>query len=375
MASHHRYEPVLIWRLSISKDHDGGFAEFDFSPVYTMDLSEDETIWEKMLFAGPKILSKNQVNNILKTLNNLDVQICHFHFGTDCGIFYPLLKQIKIPAVVSFYGYDCSSFPDYFNGYGKTYLVKRVFNDITQVLAMSPDMKKDLMNAGCPEEKIIVHYYGTDCNRFLQRRTYLPKSKIKILILASLVPQKGHLFLLSSLKILREKGVKNWSLDIVGTGELKETIRTFIRENNLEEFVNMLGPMTYGSPSMMQAYQNADIFIHPSVIAENGDKEGIPGTIIEAMAAGLPVISTYHAGIPYIIEQNHSGLLVEEWDTDDLANNIHRLITDHVLRSALGLKGQKFAKENLDLTTKQPELENIYDRLIELSRKNQFIPA
>jgi colanic acid/amylovoran biosynthesis glycosyltransferase len=375
MASHRRYEPVLIWRVTIKKDYDGGFAEFDFSPVSTLDLSDHETIWEKMLFNGPKILSKNQINSIQHTLEDQQASICHFHFGTDCGVFYPLLKQLKIPSLVSFYGYDCSSFPDFFNGYGKTYLEKRVFKDITKVLAMSPDMKKDLLKAGCPEEKIIVHYYGTDCYQFKQERQYLPKDRIKMLILASLVPQKGHLFLLKSLKKLLALGLKNWTLDIVGTGELKTTIEVFIKENKLEKHVNMPGPMAYASAEMMKAYRDADIFIHPSVIAENGDKEGIPGTIIEAMAAGLPVISTYHAGIPYIIAHEHSGLLVKEWDIDDLTDNIARLISDHNLRGRIAINGQRYAIEHLNLKTKELALENIYDKAIESACKEQLIPV
>ncbi|KAA3629099.1 MAG: colanic acid biosynthesis glycosyltransferase WcaL [Bacteroidetes bacterium] len=365
MASHDRYESMLIWRTSVSKPHDGGFAEFDYSPLGVLDLSKEESLWEKVLFNGPKVLSKKQIGSILKTLKKGEVEICHFHFGTDCGVFYPLLQYLEIPSVVSFYGYDCSSFPDFFNGYGRTYLSKRVFNDVTKVLAMSPDMKKDLIEAGCPEEKIIVHYYGTDCSRFYQKRDYPQKTTIKLLILASLVPQKGHLFLLKSLRKLLDQGISNWSLDIIGTGELEETLKAYIQKHGLTPFISMPGPITYASPEMMEAYRNADIFIHPSVIAENGDKEGIPGTIIEAMATGLPVISTYHAGIPFIINHLESGLLVQEWDTDDLAENISKLLADHKLRERIGKKGQSFALENLDLKSKEIELESIYDQVIE----------
>ncbi len=367
MASHRRFDSLLIWRTSVSKPHDGGFAEFDYSPLDVLDLSKEESLWERVLFTGPKVLSKKQIGSILNTLKKNEVNICHFHFGTDCGVFYPLLQYLEIPSVVSFYGYDCSSFPDFFNGYGRTYLSKRVFNDVNKVLAMSPDMKKDLIKAGCPEEKIIVHYYGTDCGRFFQKRDYPEKAKIKLLILASLVPQKGHLFLLESLRKLLDKGISNWTLDIIGTGELEETLIAYIKNNGLSSFVNMPGPITYASPEMMEAYSNADIFIHPSVIAENGDKEGIPGTIIEAMATGLPVISTYHAGIPYIINHMESGLLVQEWDTDDLAEHIALLVGNNKLRERIGKNGQTFALENLDLQSKEKELENIYDQVIESS--------
>lgn len=365
MAFHINYSPILVWRTDVEKAFDGGFAEYNFSPVTQLNLSQNESLWEKMLFSGPKVLSKNQLASLLEHLEQNQVEICHFHFGTDCGVFYPVLKYLQIPSIVSFYGYDCSSFPDYFNGYGKIYLKKRVFNNVTKVLAMSPDMKEDLINAGCPEDKIIVHYYGTDCRRFFQKRKYPYKEKVKLLILASLVPQKGHLFLFESLKNLLKQGITNWSLDIIGTGQLEEDLNQYVRKNNLDSFIKLLGPKPYASPEMMEAYREADIFVHPSVIAENGDKEGIPGTIIEAMAAGLPIISTYHAGIPYIIGDQWSGLLADEWDIDHLTENIKNLISNHQLREKLGTNGQHFALENLDLRNREKALENIYDETIQ----------
>jgi colanic acid/amylovoran biosynthesis glycosyltransferase len=361
---HHKlYSPFIAYRKTVTKNHDGGFAVFSSENHTILDLGRDEKTYEKILFSTVKMLSKKQVTATKDFIVANKIDICHFHYGSDCGIFYPLQKYLTIPSVVSFYGYDSSSFPEYFFRYGGRYLRNRVFNRVDAVLAMSPDMKKDLMKAGCPEEKIIVHYYGTDCSGFYQERKYFNKEKINLLILASLVPQKGHVFLLHGIKKLVESGITNFMLRIIGTGELEQQLKKTVISLGITGFVSFIGAVRYGSPEMMTEYQNADIFIHPSVIASNGDKEGIPGTIVEAMAAGLPVISTFHAGIPYIIENEKTGILVEEWDTQALAYSMKRLIEDCTLRESLGKAGQSYAMANLDLIEKEKELENIYIQL------------
>jgi colanic acid/amylovoran biosynthesis glycosyltransferase len=371
IANHVRYNPILIWRKERPKRYDGGYARFDTTAYPTLNLSEEEGWREKALFIGPKVLSARQVDKILHTLDKNEVSVCHFHYGSDCGIFSPLLTRLKIPSVVSFYGYDCSSFPGRYLGYGKVYLQKRVFADISAVLAMSEDMRNDLIRLGCPKEKIIVHYYGSEVKRFFMVRPYDRKESIELLILASLVPQKGHMTLLKSLVRLIASGVSNFTLRIVGTGELENQLKSYVLRNNLSQHVVFTGPIPYASQEMMAEYRRADIFIHPSVEAANGDKEGIPGTIVEAMASGLPVVSTYHAGIPYIITDHYTGLLVKEYDIEALSHSIHRLMTELNLRKRIGLAGQQYASEYLDITQKEIDLEKIYDDVITNARKRR----
>lgn len=363
ITAHVKYEPLLVWRKDGTGEYDGGYARFEVSDYAHLDLGLGEDWKARALFAGPKMLSRGQVEKTCAFLEDRKVDLCHFHYGTDCGIFYPLLKALKIPAVVSFYGYDCSSFPDFLMGYGAAYLKKRVFRDASAVLAMSPDMKRDLLAAGCPEEKIIVHYYGTDCRRFFLKRRYSEKDRLRFLMVASLEPQKGHMFLFQSLMKLRESFRDNWELRLVGVGALEAKLKKFVAQHDLTSNVVFMGGIEYGGQEMMEEYALADIFLHPSVIAANGDKEGIPGTIIEAMAAGLPIVSTHHAGIPYIMENEKTGLLCREWDVDCLTACLRRLCEDKRLRAHLGKAAQDYAMKHLDLNEKEKELERIYGQL------------
>ena len=176
---------------------------------------------------------------------------------------------------------------------------------------MSEDMRKDLLAIGCPEEKIQIHYYGTETEPFYIQRNGSVNDRIRFLIVSGLHPKKGHLFLLEAFKLLNQQSELNVHLDIVGDGPMKLAIQSKIEELGLEN-VTMHGPVVYRSKRHLEFLQSADIFVHPSVTPEDSDKEGIPGAVVEAMAAGLPVISTYHAGIPYIIDNDLTGCLVQE---------------------------------------------------------------
>ncbi len=360
IRNHSVFKPFIVFKY---KDVRKGIHINIPNEIETLDLSKYNK--KDVNFYYLKKVSNKEYSIIEDFIKVNNISILHFHFGSDAFIYSEIIKNTGLPSVVSFYGYDCSSYPNVLFGYGKRCLNNHVFKYIDAVLAMSPDMKKDLIEIGCPEKKVIVHYHGTDTEKFNISRKYEEKENIVILILANLVPKKGHIFLLKSIKHLIEIGIKNIQLRIVGEGVLGKKLKHFVAKNSLSELVRFAGSVKYASNEMIKEYKNADIFVHPSVVAPNGDKEGIPGTIIEAMASGLPIISTYHAGIPYIIEHEKNGLLVPENDVSALASSIEELIRNKEKRKMLGSNGQEYALNNLDLKVKEKELEEIYFKLIE----------
>jgi len=109
-----------------------------------------------------------------------------------------------------------------------------------------------------------------------------------------------------------------------------------------------------------QEMSNADIFIAPSITSKIGDKEGIPNTIKEAMATGLPVVSTLHAGIPELMIEGETGFLVPERDVDGLAEKLDYLITHPEIWEKLGRRGREVVMERFNLVQQVKELEQIY---------------
>lgn len=372
IMNHIKYAACVIYKE---------YIECDFSreiircfPSFYCDVNKNgiKEKYSKFLYNNFRILTGSDKRNILAFVHANKVDILHFHYGTDAGVFLSIAKRLNVPSVVSFYGYDCSSFPHRYFGYGKRYL-QTVFKYTDYCLAMSDDMKSDLLKIGCPENKIIVHYCGSDLQSFCYNRKYEAKDNINFLILASLVHKKGHLFLLQAFKKALKLTNKLLKLRIVGEGDLEYDLRKFVKKNNLLENVCFVGSLKHLSKEYLQEFYQADVFIHPSITSQNKDKEGIPSAIVEAMAMQLPVISTFHAGIPYIIHHGQNGYLVNEWDINRLAEYICIFAEDVELRKKIGKRAQKYAFEKLDLKCKERELESIYDYVIENHNKRSKI--
>ena len=363
ILSHFSFKPYVICIEERNNAIDGGFAKELPGNINLYSLNNGKNRVRQFCNKYLLRLTISQKQILIKHLESTTPSIIHLHYGTDAGIYLTALKDTNIPKVVSFYGYECSGFPKSFLGYGKKFLQKTTFKLADVIFAMSEDMKIDLMELGCPEEKIIVHYYGTDVKRFKLNHDYREQKKSKYLIISGFAPQKGHLFLLKAFRQAYEKN-KNIELTIVGDGSERDKILSFVEQNNMNNYVHVLPFVTYASTEHLQHFAEHDVFIHPSLTDTNGDKEGIPGAIVEAMAAGLPIIATEHAGIPYVIQNNITGILVKEWDIEALKEAILKLAVDAKLRKVLGISGQNFALSNLDLFEKEKKLEQTYDRLI-----------
>ncbi|MCK4890794.1 MAG: glycosyltransferase family 4 protein [Candidatus Aminicenantes bacterium] len=324
-----------------SEDEESSFADFNYDSLPIIPIDIKDSVYSKILFKYFRVITLKDRKRIHHSLKENNVDILHFHYGSDAGIFSPILKQINIPSIVSFYGYDAHSFPKRFFGIGARYLRKRVFKYISKVLVMSEEMKNDLLNIGCPEEKITIHYHGVPKTlSSISARSYSHKT-IRLLIVSYFDPVKGHIFVLESLKKLLKNGISNFEFNIIGDGFYKKEIESKIKELGIQEYVTIHGPVKYNSPEYRKVFSEADIFVHPSVTTRN-DKEGIPGAVVEAMFAGLPVISTYHGGIPYIIQNEKNGYLFSIGNSKELAEKINLALNkDHTLM-------QKNAKKSVE---------------------------
>jgi colanic acid/amylovoran biosynthesis glycosyltransferase len=312
-----------------------------------------------------RMLSKETELSLLKELNKFKVQLVHTHYLVDALLFYRFLDFFDVPKVVSAYGYDVASFPQRNLGLNK-FLLALIFRKYNYILAMSEDMKKDIMALGCPEEKILIHYHGINTSRFInpERCYQVAGRKFRILSVGSLVEKKGHKTLIKALGRLREKNITNFEARIVGEGEQRNELLALIKELHLTEYVQLAGYIPHESDQLIAEYKKADIFILPSNVSSDGDKEGIPGTIVEAMACGLPVISTLHAGIPCIIKDGVHGFLVPEHDWAQIADRITQYVESESLRTELGKNAAKKALTELDVVECTKRLESIYRKVL-----------
>lgn len=175
---------------------------------------------------------------------------------------------------------------------------------------------------------------GVDMDRFTQRPVKAPGSPLEIISVARLTEKKGLHVAIEACRQLKARGVA-FHYRILGMGPWERRLRTLIEQYELEAYVEMPGfKPSHEVKAMLDA---ADVFLLPSVTGTDGDMEGIPVALMEAMAVGIPVVSTVHSGIPELIEPGHSGWLVEENNPEALAMQLERFaaLDDHALSPVL----------------------------------------
>jgi colanic acid/amylovoran biosynthesis glycosyltransferase len=224
-------------------------------------------------------------------------------------------------------------------------------------------MRRDIENLGCPKEKIRVHYSGINLDKipFFKRVPPNKNDKIKLLLVGRFVEKKGIQYALKAF-VLTKKLHPNISLTIIGDGPLRYQIEQQIQSLGLTKDIILSGFQPHDE--VLLQMKESHIFILPSVTAANGDKEGIPNVLKEAQASGMPVISTYHAGIPELIRNKKSGFLVKERDAYSLSTRLNQLIDNPALWSAFGKIGRKRVEEAFNLQTQIQKLEKMYKELI-----------
>ena len=176
-----------------------------------------------------------------------------------------------------------------------------------------------LKNMGCPQEKITVSRMGVDLERFTRRPVKVPGKPLKIISVARLTEKKGLHVAIEACRQLRARGV-DFRYRILGIGPWERRLRTLIEQYQLEDYVEM--PGFKPSHEVKAMLDEADVFLLPSVTGADGDMEGIPVALMEAMAVGIPVVSTLHSGIPELIKSDYSGWLVPENNAMALADRL-----------------------------------------------------
>src|SRR6266446_2499127 len=203
-------------------------------------------------------------------------------------------------------------------------------------------------------------YHGVDVNRFrVLRSGDSPRSGEAPLILsvARLCEKKGLEFLIEACRILVDRGV-NFQCQIVGYGPLDDKLRKMIASLALQDRVFLLGKMT--QDQLATLYPQADLFVLPCLVLENGDRDGIPNVLFEAMVCGVPIICTEVAGVCELIEHQKNGVLVEQRNATALADTMQLLIGSPDLRNELARKGRQTVLEGF---TRESSARSVYNIL------------
>jgi glycosyltransferase involved in cell wall biosynthesis len=192
--------------------------------------------------------------------------------------------------------------------------------------------------------KIVLAHHGVDICRFRPAAGSNRPGPLSILAVGRLVAKKGYPVLLGALEVLLETGVDFRCL-IVGDGALRNEVEERIAAGGLSGRVTLAGTRT--QQEIVEEYRRAEIFVQASLVTGDGDRDGIPNAVLEAMASGLAVVASSVAGIAEVVDHGRTGLLVAPGDPAALAGALTRLIEDEALRCRLGASARKYVEAQM----------------------------
>lgn len=296
-----------------------------------------------------------------------DIVLCHFGVNGELAVKLRDIGVIKGKVVTVFHGYDITS---YIKDRGEN-VYNRLFEKGELFLPISANWANRLERLGCSKERIRVHRMGVDIERFqFSVLSYHKGKKLRIVSVARLVEKKGIEYGVQA--VIRAMEIfPDIEYRIIGDGPLNDKLNEIIEKHNLSQSIILEG--TKNQDAVIEILKNhADLLLMPSITAENGDQEGIPVVLMEALAVGLPVIATSHSGIPEIIKDNITGYLVPEKDVEALRKCILDFTNNVELNKKISLEGRKLVENDYNTKMQNKRLIGILTSLIENANEKEL---
>jgi len=281
--------------------------------------------------------------------NLSNTKVVHIHFALNYNSLAPLFRSWDGKLIVSFHGHDASRYvvsngPDCY---------QELFDRAQIITTPTHIMKGYLVSLGCNPEKIKVHTYGVDLDSYSPEKNRVLTSKARILTVARLVEKKGVEFTIKALSLIDPD---LYEYRIIGEGPEFDTLKKLSHSLNVKSlFLGSLNKL-----EVLEELKKTDIMALNSVTADDGDQEGLPVSLIEAQAMGIPVVSSYHSGIPELIINKSNGLLSNEKDVESISKNILDLIEDIELRRKMSLAAREVALKRFDIKDLNDRLFDMY---------------
>jgi colanic acid/amylovoran biosynthesis glycosyltransferase len=284
-----------------------------------------------------------------RRVKRLQPDLIHAHFASSGKTLLSLQKVLRRPLIVTLHG--GSDVPLHKPHFG---IYRELAEKATLFLCVSDFIRRQAIEAGYPAEKLLVHYIGID------RTLFFPPSEAadtdSVLFVGRLVEMKGCEYALRAMKVVQAKRPAT-ELTIIGDGPLRAELEQLATQLGVK--CKFLGPQ---SPAVVrEMLRKSRLLCLPSVITSDGHHaEGLGIVLLEAQAMGVPVVSTFHAGIPECVADGVTGTLVPERDSERLAGAILQLLEDRDLWQRYHLATQDHLDRKFDLRKQTALLEEIY---------------
>jgi glycosyltransferase involved in cell wall biosynthesis len=285
--------------------------------------------------------------------------LLHGHFGWSGARLLLLKAFLRVPLVTTFGGRDAGV---QLGAPRSAPLYALLLEASDRIVCVSHHLRAALLAAGAAPERTGVVHRGTDLARFpFRERQGREGRPLGVLMVGRLVEKKGHADALAALRALRDSGCAA-QLVVVGAGPARAGVEAEAARLGLAPHVELAPPTDQAG--LRARFEAADVFLHCSVTAADGDVEGIPNVVVEAAATGLPVVGTRHGGIVEVIEDGRSGLLVPEREPQALAKALATLAEHAETRHAFGRAAAERVRRDFDLRAQVAAHEALYRELL-----------
>jgi colanic acid/amylovoran biosynthesis glycosyltransferase len=348
-----RWHPVVICKKRENADR------FPFDGVRVVPKSPLHQLrrwWQKSILDAPITIAPSEARRLRKEIESSGASLLHVYFGHIGVHLLPLLETAPVPVVVSFHGADAQVDLDRPKHAAAT---KRMIQLARLLLVRSESIADRLRALGCPAEKIRIHRTGIPLETIpFQQRTAPADGAWNCLQACRLIEKKG---IETTLRAFAEfaRTFPAATLTLAGDGPQQDRIAALVAELGIADRVKLPGFLTQAE--LAELLSRAHLFLHPSELGPDGNQEGVPNSMLEAMAAGIPALATIHGGIPEAVEHGVSGLLVGERDFAALAKEMVGLANDADRYAAMSRAAAARVAEQYDIRSTVRALEACYD--------------
>jgi len=294
-------------------------------------------------------------------LRALNPRLVHAHFGRGGALALPIARALGVPLVVTFHGGDATKDKHYRRGLLPTVYQQRLAalqREASLIICVSGFIRDRLLARGFPPEKLLVHRYGVELDGIDDEPKPVSSAEPCLMFAGRFVEKKGIGFLIEAMRNLEREG-KAARLELIGDGPIAGELKHAAADLKSVSFAGWLP-----NHELRRRMRGALAVCVPSVEAADGDAEGLPNVVIEAMAAGAPVVATHHAGIGEAVVDGRTGLLVPSGNTAALTAALRRLIDEPDTARAMGQEARRVALDKFDAMAQSRQLERIFLDLI-----------
>ncbi len=313
--------------------------------------------WQRQLRDVPWQISAGETAELMRLLDLRRAKLLHIYFGHIAVHLLPLIKAWSRPCLVSFHGADAGvdlQKPAYHEA------TKQMLRSVRCVLVRSESLRQALIGIGGDAQKIEIQRTGIPLEKFPFRERRAPAhDEWRLLQAGRLIEKKGVETTLRAFALFH-RDFPGSSITIAGDGPQLEQLRTLVRELNIEAAVHFCGFVS--QQKLRELFYSSHAFFHPSQTGSDGNQEGVPNSMLEAMATGLPVFATRHGGIPEAVEDDQTGMLVREGDYKSLAEKVIHAAKNPDRLFTMGRTGSESVGRNFDQREQTRRLEEVYLR-------------